>query len=93
MDNYLTGRGGSDNIEISKEDSSFRPFLSQPNTGNIEPTVSETDLEAEGHSEIIFDEQDCPKVEVISVESQPRQIVIHMPDGRLLKINCEYPES
>ena len=40
--------------------------------------------------EVIFDEKDCPKVEVISVDSKPRQIVIHLPDGRLLKINCEY---
>ena len=63
----------------------FRPFLSQPSNGQIEASQSEPDIENEGKSEVIFDEKDCPKVEVISVDSKPRQIVIHLPDGRLLK--------
>jgi len=90
MDSYLTGRGGSDNLEVSSGNPSFRPFLSQPSNGQIEASQSEPDIENEGKSEVIFDEKDCPKVEVISVDSKPRQIVIHLPDGRLLKINCEY---
>ena len=90
MDNYLTGRGGSDGHKVSNGDTSFRPFLSQTDKDQVEPNLNEPNLESEGTSEVIFDQQDCPKVEVLSVDSKPKQIVIHLPDGRLLKINCEY---
>ena len=90
MENYLTGRGGKDDINFSDVDSSFRPFLSHPTNDQVEPNVDEVNLESEGSTEVIYNEQDCPKVEVISVDSKPKQIVIHLPDGRLLKINCEY---
>jgi hypothetical protein len=93
MENYLSGRGAGEDIDLSKGDSSFRPFLSQPSPSPVEGNTTEPSLSSEGKSQIVFDEKDCPKVEVISVDQKPRQIVIHLNDGRLLKINCEYSES
>ena len=89
MENYLTGREGGNNIDVSGADSSFRPFLSQPSedTTTVNPELENV---PQGQSEVIFDEKDCPKVEVISVDSKPTEIVIHLDDGRLLKINCVY---
>jgi len=91
MENYLSGRGAGEDIDLSKGDSSFRPFLSQTSSSSNESNPAEPNLASEGESQVIFDEKDCPKVEVVSVDQQPRQIVIHLDDGRLLKINCEYP--
>ena len=93
MENYLSGRGAGEDIDLSKGDSSFRPFLSQASSNSNESNLAEPNLASEGGSQVIFDEKDCPKVEVVSVDQQPRQIVIHLDDGRLLKINCEYPEA
>ena len=80
-------------LTFLKSDSSFRPFLSQAPSGSNDSNLAEPNLASEGESQVIFDEKDCPKVEVVSVDQQPRQIVIHLEDGRLLKINCEYPEA
>jgi len=92
MDNYLSGRGEGGDVDPSSGDSSFRPFLSQTSSGKIESSKTEAELSSECESQVIFDEKDCPKVEVVSMDSKPRQIVIHLDDSRLLKINCEYPE-
>jgi hypothetical protein len=88
MENYLTGREGGNNLDVSTKDSSFRSFLSEPT--DSQTTSADLEPVEEGISEVIFDEKDCPKVEVISVDSKPSQIVVHLEDGRLLKINCEY---
>jgi hypothetical protein len=93
MENYLSGRGAGEDIDLTIGDSSFRPFLSQASQSSNESKTTEQVLASEGESQVIFDEKDCPKVEVVSVDQKPRQIVIHLEDGRLLKINCEYTES
>ena len=93
MENYLSGRGAGEDIDLSKGDSSFRPFLSQTSSNSNESNTAKSNLVAEGESQVIFDEKDCPKVEVVSVDQKPKQIVIHLDDGRLLKINCEYSEA
>lgn len=41
-------------------------------------------------TEVIFDEANCPKVEVVSEDNIPQKIVIHLEDGRLLTIGCQY---
>ena len=92
MENYLSGRGAGEDLNSSSKDSSFRPFLSQSSSIPIEQITNEPSLSQEGDSQVIFDEKDCPKVEVISVDQKPRQIVIYLDDGRLLKIDCEYSE-
>jgi hypothetical protein len=88
MENYLKGRGFK-NSE-TEETNSFR--------GLLDPTESEpqnlpiaSDLSGKAtESNIIYEEKDCPKVEVISVDGRPSSIVIHLPDGRLLEIECQY---
>ena len=44
----------------------------------------------EYESEVIYEEKDCPKVEVLSTDGVPAKIVIHLQDGKLLEINCLY---
>ena len=40
--------------------------------------------------EVIYEEEDSPLVEVVSVDGSPREIVITMLDGKILKIACDY---
>ena len=46
------------------------------------------DVEVE--RETVYSEGDSPVVEVLSVDGCPQEIIIHMNDGRVLKIACNY---
>lgn len=85
MESYLKGRGYKEPVE--SEDSSFQGFLegqkaSPPSEVNDDPDPKE--------KQVIYEEEGCPKVEVISEEGRPTSIVIHLPDGRLMEIDCHY---
>ena len=41
-------------------------------------------------SQVIYEEENSPLVEVVSVDGSPREIVITMLDGKILKIACDY---
>jgi len=89
MESYLTGRGYK---ESTKElDSTFSPY-GQSSKDSVaadqSPITTPTDLS----SEVIFDEKDCPKVEVKSLDGKPSEIIVHLDDGRILCIQCQYPE-
>ena len=90
MQSYLTGR---DADKSSNEDSipSFRPFLSVDSEQNSQNKPEQNDsADHNPSSEVIFEEADCPKVEVLSEDGVPQKIVIHLQDGRLLEIACKY---
>jgi len=88
MENYLSGRGSS--FESPKEKVGFTPYLdSNSDEENIE--MKKESIESkEYESEVIYEEKDCPKVEVLSTDGVPAKIVIHLQDGKLLEINCLY---
>jgi hypothetical protein len=56
MENYLSGRGAGEDIDLSKGDSSFRPFLSQTSSSSNDSNPAEPNLASEGESQVIFDE-------------------------------------
>ena len=88
MQSYLSGRGGIKEEGDGSVKSQFRPFL-QSKASDQSDTVddlSDKDLD----SEVIYDEANCPKVEVLSEEGIAQEIVIHLQDGRILKIQCQY---
>lgn len=88
MESYLTGRGeASENL--ASEDASFRAYLDDaPKQVNQQADTGEAKEPEE--VEVLYDQADAPKVEVVSSEGKPRRIVIHLPDGKLLEISCEY---
>ena len=47
MENYLSGRGAGEDIDLSKNDSSFRPFLSQAPSSSNESNLAEPNLASE----------------------------------------------
>ena len=88
MESYLTGRGNSSESD-SAEDSGFRSYLSdQPKQAAV--PVNASDSNQDEQVDVVYEQADCPKVEVVSVEGKPQRIVIHLPDGKLLEISCDY---
>jgi len=86
MESYLKGRGYKDDL---KKDSSFESLLEtskkRPETPLVDPVEANP-----AQKEVIYEQENCPKVEVISVDGKPTSIVIHLEDGRLLEIDCVY---
>ena len=84
----MTGRGNSSESDPT-EDPGFRSYLSdQPKQAAV--PVNASDPNQDEQVEVVYEQADCPKVEVVSVEGKPQRIVIHLPDGKLLEISCEY---
>lgn len=95
MENYLTGRGTSVNSALADQDSSpFRSYLDQGS--ETEPIPSEgfedagSNPAAVGETQVLYEEEEGPKVEVVSVDGRPVQIVVCLESGRRLELNCEY---
>jgi len=86
MESYLKGRGFK---EEPKGDSSFKGLLDAQNTP-AEPMQADKPDANLAQKEVIYEEEGCPKVEVVSEEGKPTTIVIHLEDGRLLEIDCVY---
>jgi len=67
----------------------------------VEPPAEETNSVQEspsavppstvaGTGEIVFEQVDGPKVEVISEDGEVTKIVVHLAPDKILEINCEY---
>jgi hypothetical protein len=88
MESYLKGRGFKDSVDYGS--SSFRGLLEaqNPQPGAIQDQVKAEETESEIST--IYDEKDCPKVEVVSENGRPKAILIHLPDNRILELECHY---
>ena len=88
MESYLKGRGFNDSVK--DDSSSFRGLLDDqtPMSGGI-PAQEETEKK-ESEVSTIYEEKDCPKVEVVSENGRPTSILIHLPDKRILELECHY---
>ena len=91
MQSYLSGRGGEHHVE-DKSRESFRSYLdaTPQSVQNETPPAPASEDPVDLQSEVIYEEEGCPKVEVSSIDGKPVSINIHLPDGRLLKLDCEY---
>ena len=92
MRSYLSDRGSnSEGFVGDKTDSAFSSYLGDPNKINsslVSPVVDET-VGNLSTDEIHVDETGI-KVEVVSEDDQPRKILVHIPDGRIIELGCEY---
>jgi len=88
MESYLKGRGFKDDLN---KDSMFESLLDSSKKSSDTPHPHPDPVEANPpQKEVIYDAENCPKVEVVSVDGKPTSIVIHLQDGRLLEIDCVY---
>ena len=91
MDNYLTGRNKDSKTNLDGTISEFRSLTDMAN--NSAQLIQDQNKEAndvEVERETVYSEGDSPVVEVLSVDGCPQEIIIHMNDGRILKIACNY---
>ena len=91
MDNYLTGRNKDSKTNLDGTISEFRSLTDMAN--NSAQLIQDQNNQAndvEVERETVYSEADSPVVEDLSVDGCPQEIIIHMNDGRLLKIACNY---
>ncbi len=92
MQNYLSGRGSSlDEGNLKENSPSFGSYLSDPSKQQVVPTQDISSEEAvDSKSEVLHQDESGIKVEVLSVDGTPTNILIHIPDGRIIDLGCEY---
>jgi len=86
MESYLKGRGFKEDLD---KDSTFESLLDSSKKSSDTPPPDPVEANPP-QKEVIYDAENCPKVEVVSVDGKPTSIVIHLQDGRLLEIDCVY---
>ena len=97
MENYLTGRTDSEHPALEDEtNGAFRSYLEQESvtssstaSDSSEPPPADSPSDT-GETALIYEEDGGPKVEVVSIDGRPVQIVVHLESGRILELNCEY---
>jgi hypothetical protein len=91
MKSYLSGRSpNSEDFVSTDSDSSFSSYLDSSSVASSESTDN-LDHDVENlHTEQIHQDETGIKVEVVSEGDQPRKILIHIPDGRIIELGCEY---
>ncbi|MBU62439.1 MAG: hypothetical protein CMI26_08050 [Opitutae bacterium] len=94
MENYLTGRSDSGHPALEDEGiGSFRSYLDQESVSPEDSTDDQLSVESAAiprESALLYEEDGGPKVEVVSIDGRPVQIVVHLESGRILELNCEY---
>jgi len=88
MENYLKGRGFK---EEDSMDQNFQSFLEDK--GAKSPQIQSDNnvpIPKDTSKLTIYEEDGCPKVEVVSEDGRPTTLIVHLPDGRLLEIDCIY---
>jgi hypothetical protein len=87
MESYLSSKGVG---LSSSNNSSFSSYLRNDEVGEDSSSTEISVDDANSTTDVIYDEKDCPRVEVVSIDGNPHKILIHLLDGKLLKINCHY---
>lgn len=91
MQSYLSGRGASIVTKDSSEESSFSSYLDDPSKKHaVQVSADSIESEQSSETEVIHADESGIKVEVVSVDSAPVKILVHIPDGRIIDLSCEY---
>ena len=92
MQSYLSGRGASMEGDGSSDESNgFSSYLADPSKQIPVPETSDAgDSVQNTETEVIHADESGIKVEVVSVDNSPVNILIHIPDGRVIDLSCEY---
>lgn len=92
MDSYLKGRGFKSDSQDSGISTEFKSLGSLMELSKIQSNndTSKSVEDSDVSSQVIYEEENSPLVEVVSVDGSPREIVITMLDGKILKIACDY---
>ena len=87
MENYLKGRGFS---QEKATDSGFSSYLASDSSDEVDSPSADETIGFEQSTEIIYQEEGAPKVEVLSVDGKPTKLLIHFENDKVLEIDCLY---
>ena len=87
MESYLKGKGFD---QQTSEGSSFTPYLSPSSSTLTASSEDKTEVGKEAKTQVIYQEEGCPVVEVVSVDEKPVQLIIRFDDGKVLELDCLY---
>ena len=92
MENYLSGRGSNlDDSDLNNHESEFSPYLSANKSSDLNSSpVDGEELDDNKEKSLIHSDETGIKVEVVSVDGNPSNILIHIPDGRVIDLSCDY---
>jgi len=92
MQSYLSGRGTSiENVLTVDGTDSFSPYLSDPSKQHDSMPKSEVvQNDVNSDTELVHEDESGIKIEVVSVEGVPTNLIVHIPDGRVIDIGCVY---
>ena len=92
MDSYLSGRGFDTSRGDKDYSSEFKSLGSLMDLAKktMSPEDSTATKESETSTQVIYEEKDAPRVEVVSMDGVPSEIIISMVDGKILRIACDY---
>jgi len=71
------------------EDTTVEPETAEPETPPTESAESTPGADI-GKGEVVFEQVDGPKVEVLSEDGAVTKIIVHLAPEKILEINCEY---
>jgi hypothetical protein len=81
MEDFLKGR---------KETQRFRVNLPKPKPGSPPKTAREGGAQEVVRAEKMEDASSAPDVDLVMREGVVRTIIVHLPDGRRLELECDY---
>jgi hypothetical protein len=90
MQSYLSGRGANIDDVKSDDSGSFSSYLADPGKQHSISSPPESESEKAVEKEIIHTDESGIKIEVVSVDGTPTNLLVHIPDGRVIDLSCEY---
>ena len=65
-------------------------YLSGPGKQQSISSPPESESEEAVEKELIHTDESGIKIEVVSVDGTPTNLLVHIPDGRVIDLSCEY---
>ena len=92
MQSYLSGRGADiKDADSEKTNGSFSSYLPAPNKQQaISPPSEMSPNHQDLDKAIIHEDESGIKIEVVSMDGIPTNLLVHIPDGRIIDLNCQY---
>ena len=89
MESYLSGRTPDADPSTGNEDEPFRSY-NDPEKGKASQPHPFAAPPGDETTQTLHDEPGGPKVELISSDNRITRIVIHLENGKVLNLHCEY---
>ena len=84
------GEPAVEELSEANPEEAAAPAPEDPAPAEEPPSPATAPATAAGTGEVVFEQVDGPKVEVVSEDGVVSKIVVHLAPDKILEINCEY---